>query len=55
MSIGEDCPMDIAFNRRKLFLVFIKARRLLDKRVVSLKADNLVISGKRYTVDNLMS
>ena len=53
LSIGEDFPKDIAYNRRKLFPVFTKARRVLDKKVVSLKADNLVISGKRYTVDNL--
>ena len=53
LSISEDFPKDIAYNRRKLFPVFTKARRVLDKKVVSLKADNLLINGKRYTVDNL--
>ena len=53
LSIGEDFPKDIAYNRRKLFPVFTKARRVFDKKVVSLKADNLLINGKRYTVDNL--
>ena len=35
LSIGEDFPKDIAYNRRKLFPVFTKARRVLDKKVVS--------------------
>ena len=50
LNMGEDFPKEIAYNRRKLFPVFSKARRIMDKRLVSLKADNLVINGKKYTV-----
>ena len=53
LNMGEDFPKEIAYNRRKLFPVFSKARRIMDKRLVSLKADNLVINGKKYTVDSL--
>ena len=53
IRIGEDFPKDIAYNRRKLFPVFTKARKIMDKKLVSLKADNLIINGKRYTVDTL--
>ena len=53
VRLGEDFPKDIAYNRRKLFPVFTKARKSLDKKLVTLKADNLIISGKRYTVNSL--
>ena len=53
VRLGEDFPKDIAYNRRKLFPVFTKARKSLDKKLVTLKADNLIISVKRYTVDTL--
>ena len=53
LNMGEDFPKEIAYNRRKLFPVFSKARRIMDKRLVSLKANNLVINGKKYTVDSL--
>ena len=53
LNMGEDFPKGIAYNRRKLFPVFSNARRIMDKRLVSLKADNLVINGKKYTVDSL--
>ena len=53
LNMGEDFPKGIAYNRRKLFPVFSKARKIMDKRLVSLKADDLVINGKKYTVDSL--
>ena len=53
VHIEDDFPKQIAYNRRKLFLVYAKARRTMDKRVVSLKVDNLIIKGKQYTVDTL--
>ena len=53
LNMGEDFPKDIAYNRRKLFPVFSKARKIMDKKLVSLKADNLMINGKRYTVNSL--
>ena len=49
----EDFPKDIAYHRRKLFLVFSKARKIMDKKLVSLNADNLMINGKKYTVGSL--
>ena len=56
-SVSEDFPRDIAYrtSRRKLFLVFSKARNLpgIEKKSVSMKADILIINGKRYTVDTL--
>ena len=53
--ISEDFPREIAYRRRKLFPVFSKARRIpgINKNSVSLKADILIINGKRYTVDML--
>ena len=55
LNICEDFPKSIAYNRRKLFPVFAKARKLtgIDKSSVSIKGDVLFIRGKRYTVDNL--
>ena len=53
LNVGEDFPKEIAYNRRKLFPVFSKARRIMNKKLMSLKADNLVINGKKYTVDSL--
>ena len=52
---GEDFPKSIAYNRKKLFPVFAKARKLpgIDKRAVSIKADMLFIRGNKYTVDTL--
>ena len=54
-NIGEDFPKSIAYNRRKLFPVFTKARKLpdIDKRSVSIKSDVLYIRGNKYTVDTL--
>ena len=48
-NIGEDFPKSIAYNRKKLFPVFAKARKL----PVSIKADMLFIRGNKYTVDTL--
>ena len=53
VRIEEDFPKQIAYYRRKLFPVYAKARRTMDKKVVSLKGDNLIINGKQYTVDTL--
>ena len=53
VRLGQDFPKDIAYNGRKLFPVLTKARKSLDKKLVTLKVDNLIISGKRYTVDTL--
>ena len=53
VRIEEDFPKQIAYNRRKLFPVYAKARKTMDKKVVSLKGDNLIINGKPYTVDTL--
>ena len=54
-NLSEDFPREIAYKRRKLFPVFSKARRIpgINKNSVSLKADILIINGKRYTVDML--
>ena len=54
-NLSEDFPREIAYRRRKLFPVFSKARRIpgINKNSVSLKADILIINGKRYTVDML--
>ena len=46
--MSEDFPRDIAYRRRKLFPVFG-----IEKKPVSMKADILIINGKRYTVDTL--
>ena len=53
LNIAEDFPKSIAYNRRKLFPVFSKARRIdgTDKRMVSIKGDVLSVRGKKYTVD----
>ena len=53
VRLGEDFPKQISYNRRKLFPVFKKARNTMDKKLVTLKADNLIINGKKYTVDTL--
>ena len=53
VRLGEDFPKQISYNRRKLFPVFTKARNTMDKKLVTLKADNLIINGKKYTVDQL--
>ena len=55
LNICEDFPKSIAYNRRKLFPVFSKARKItgMEKSSVSIKGDVLFIRGKRYTVDNL--
>ena len=53
VRLGEDFPKQIAYNRRKLVPVFVKARNTMDKKLVTLKADNLIINGKKYTVDTL--
>ena len=53
VRLGEDFPKQISYNRRKLFPVFTKARNTMDKKLVTLKADNLIINGKKYTVDTL--
>ena len=55
LNIAEDFPKSIAYNRRKLFPVFSKARRIdgIDKRMVSIKGDVLSVRGKKYTVDTL--
>ena len=53
VRLGEDFPKQIAYNRRKHVPVFVKARNTMDKKLVTLKADNLIINGKRYTVDTL--
>ena len=46
MSIGEDFPKDIAYNRRKLFHVITKARRVQKSSVTESRQSS-------YTVDNL--
>ena len=53
VRLGEDFPKQISYNRRKLFPVFTKARNTMDKKLVTLKADSLIINGKKYTVDTL--
>ena len=53
VRLGEDFPKQISYNRRKLFPVFTKARNTMGKKLVTLKADNLIINGKKYTVDTL--
>ena len=55
LNIAEDFPKSIAYNRRNLFPVFAKARRIdgVDKRMVSIKGDVLSVCGKKYTVDTL--
>ena len=55
LNIAEDFPKSIAYNRRKLFPVCSKARRIdgIDKRMVSMKGDVLSVRGKKYTVDTL--
>ena len=35
VRLGEDFPKDIAYNRRKLFPVFTKAKKSLDKKLVT--------------------
>ena len=51
----KDFPKSIAYNRRKLFPVLTKAKKLpyIDKRSVSIKSDVLYIRGNKYTVDTL--
>ena len=55
LNICEDFPKSIAYNRRKLFPVFSKSRKItgMKKSSVSIKGDVLFIRGKKYTVDNL--
>ena len=53
VRLGEDFLKQISYNRRKLFPVFTKARNTIDKKLVALKADNLITNGKKYTVDTL--
>ena len=54
-NVSEDFPREIAYRRRKLFPVFSKARKTpgINKKSISLKADILIINGKKYTVDTL--
>ena len=53
VRLGEDFLKQISYNRRKLFPVFTKAKNTMDKKLVTLKADSLIINGKKYTVDTL--
>ena len=53
VRLGDDFPKQISYNHRKLFPVLTKARNTMDKKLVTLKADNLIINGKKYTVDTL--
>ena len=55
LNIAEDFPKSIAYNRRKLFRFFAKARKIngIDKRMVTIKGDVLSVRGKKYTVDTL--
>ena len=55
VNIGKDFPKSIDYKKRKLFPVFAKAKKLtaLANMKVSLKADVLSISDRKYTVDTL--
>ena len=52
--LSEDYPKSVVFNRKKLRPIFNRARKSIGKREVSLKNDQLIISGKQYSVANLM-
>ena len=50
-GINEDFPRDIAYNRRKLYPIFHRARK--SRMSASLKGDKLVLDGTSYTVKTL--
>ena len=52
--MSEDYPKSVVFNRKKLRPIFNRARNTIGKKEVSLKSDQLTISGKLYSVSNLM-
>ena len=51
--MSEDFPQPIKANRKKLYPLFMAAKRCEEFSQVSLKLDVLFINGTRYTVDNL--
>ena len=50
-GMSEDFPKEVAANRKKLYLIFHRAKKMNLK--VSLKADKLYIEGIMYTVNSL--
>lgn len=52
-SIHDHFPVNVGYNRRKLYPIYSVAKKHDDYRSVSLKGDRLYIDGQVYTVDNL--